>query len=122
MLGAILRWVTGGGLSGIASQLRQAQKDRLDASNDKARLAADERVKSLQAQMLAQTSGEASWLPKAVRAVWTLPFVIYTAKVIVWDKVLGWGVTDGLGSYERSIGMIIVGFYFLDATIGKIRR
>ena len=122
MFGTILKWITSGGLSGIASELRQAQKDRLEAANDKERLAADERIKSLQTQMMAQTTGDATWLAKVVRAAWTLPFVVYTAKVIVWDKVLGWGVTDGLGTYEQRIGMIIVGFYFLDATIGKLRR
>ena len=48
-----------------------------------------------------------------MQAAWAAPFIVYNAKVIIWDKVLKLGVTDPLGQFEQNIGMIIVGFYFL---------
>lgn len=116
-----LKFFTGGGANGIANQLRQAHKDTLDAENDEDRIAAQERSDTLLTRMEAQTRGEASWLPKLVRACWAAPFIVYTGKIIIYDKVLGLGVTDGLGQYEQTLGLMIAGFFFLDATVHKIR-
>ncbi len=113
MLGAIIRWITGGGLSGVASELRQAYKDKLDAQNDEQRIQADITIKQLEARQNALIEGQMSWISKVVQAAWAAPFIIYNAKVIVWDKVFKLGVTDPLGQFEQNIGMIIVGFYFL---------
>ena len=122
MLAGILSWLARGGLTGLASEMRQAQKDKLSAANDKDKLAADERIKSIALRMEAQTKGEWSWMAKLVRGAWALPFIIYTSKVVVWDKVLGLGVTDPLGPYEQRLGIIIVSFFFLDATFSRLRR
>lgn len=122
MFAGVLAWLARGGLGGIANELRQAQKDRLDAANDANRLAAEKHIATIEARMEAQTRGEATWLPKLVRGMFALPFIIYLNKIIVWDKVLGWGVTDDLSDNAWRIFTVVVTFYFLDSTIKKVRK
>lgn len=38
--------------------------------------------------------------------------VLYFAKLLVWDKVLGLGVTDGLQGFASVTANLIVSFYF----------
>ena len=126
MFKLILSWITGGGLGGIASELRQAHKDKLSADNDGDRIAADVTIAQLTARQGALINGRGAWVSKLVQAMYAAPFLVYNGKVIVWDKVLGLGVTDPLGQYEQNLGLMIIGFYFL--TIGgghlasKVRR
>jgi hypothetical protein len=40
------------------------------------------------------------------------PFAIYTWKVVVWDKVLQWGITDPIGGVVGEWGGIIVASIF----------
>jgi len=116
--GQLVKWLTGGGFSGLASELRQAHADKLTAQTDTQKLAADVTLAQLDARQNALIQGQGAWLSKAVQAAWATPFIVYNGKVIVWDKVFGLGVTDPLGQFEQNLGMIIVGFYFL--TTGAI--
>ena len=113
MFGGFLTWIMGGGFSGIAEQLQIAHRNKLQAETDEQKLAADITIKQLEARQNALIQGEGAWVSKVVQAAWATPFIIFNFKVIVWDKVLKLGVTDPLGEFERNIGMIIVGFYFL---------
>ncbi len=116
MLGAIVRWLTGGGLSGIAQELRGAYQDRLNATNDAERIAADERIVRVNARVDAmRVGGLASW----VRAAWAVPFIIYNGKLVLWDKVLGLGATDPLSAELYYVQMVVIGFYFLTSSIDK---
>lgn len=36
----------------------------------------------------------------------------YFGKLLVWDKVLGLGITDGLGGFAETTANLVVGFYF----------
>lgn len=122
----IVGWLTGGGLGGIASELRQAHKDKLSAANDGDRIAADITIAQLTARQGALINGKGAWVSKLVQAMYAAPFLVYNGKVIVWDKVLGLGVTDPLGQYEQNLGIMVAGFYFLTVgggyLIGKARR
>lgn len=100
-------------LKAIAREIAQIQVARKNAETDQARIEADIRMTQLQARQRALTEGRGAWVSKAVQAAYAAPFVIYNGKVIIWDKVLGWGVTDPLGPFEQQVGTIIVGFYFL---------
>ncbi len=126
MFATLFKWLTGGGFSGIASELRQAHADKLNAQTDEQKLTADVTINQLEARQNAMIKGQGSWISKAVQAAWATPFIVYNAKVIVWDKVLGLGVTDPLGQFEQNLGMIIVGFYFLTTgaafTINQVRK
>lgn len=122
----LVGWITGGGLNGIASELRQAHADKLQAQTDEDKIAADVTIAQLNARQNALIQGKGSWISKVVQAAWAAPFIIYNAKVIVWDKVFKLGVTDTLGQFEQNIGMIIVGFYFLATgaafTINQVKK
>ena len=122
MLQALLRFFAGGGATGLAAEFRQAAKDRLDAANDKERLQAEERMQRVAEIVEAQTQGAGSWMAKVVRASYAIPFVLYNAKLIVWDKMLGLGATDPLGPYLEKTGWIVVSFYFVDNSIRFLRR
>ena len=37
---------------------------------------------------------------------------IYLAKLLVWDKVLGWGITDPLAGWAATTANLVIGFYF----------
>lgn len=122
MIGTILSWLTGGGLKFIASELRQAHRDRLEAQTDTAKLAADERIAQGLHALEAQTRGRWTWLPKLVRGLWDAPLILYLWKLVVWDKMLGWGATDPLGQFEHMVATAALSFYFVDATLSRLRR
>lgn len=122
-LGAkILGFVTGGGLQSITSELRGAYADKLAAANDEDRIAADVTINQLEARQAALISGKGAWVSKAVQAAWATPFIIYDAKLIIWDKVLKLGATDPLSDDLMKIQMIIVSFYFLTVLVNKRQK
>jgi hypothetical protein len=121
MIALILKWISGGGLNGLAAELRQANKDRLDAANNADKIAADARIDSIALKMEAQTRGSASWLPKAVRAAFGAITLAYLGKLVIFDTVLGLGVTNALGGFADWTMRAVVVFYFLDGSIGKLR-
>lgn len=106
---ALLRFLTP--LNGVLGDLKDAYIAKQAAKNDRERIHAEQRIARLEArkQVLLRSSPTSS----IVQAAWAAPFIIYNAKIIVWDKVLGWGVTDPLGPFETNIGYMVVGFYFL---------
>jgi len=101
----------------LASQLAAAYKAKQDATTDQERIEAEERIAQIQAQQRLQTAEAGSRINAFMRAAWTLPFVIYNAKLVLWDKVLSLGSTDSLSSDLTYIEMVIIGFYFLHAIV-----
>ncbi len=122
ILGTILSWIGGGGLSGIAGELRQAYKDRLTAANDEARIDADLRIKELEAQRAVIVAAQQDNVERWVRVGFALPFIVYNAKLLIWDKVLALGVTDPLSAELMRIQMTVLGGYFLFLTAKAIRK
>jgi hypothetical protein len=113
----LLLSIFGGGLSG---QIRAAYEAKLKANNDAERIAAEITLARLEARQASQAIG-GRWIT-LVQISWALPFVIYNAKLIVWDKVLGWGVTDPLSSDLYTLQSVIVGFFFVTTTIRGLAR
>ncbi|WP_347837763.1 hypothetical protein [uncultured Planktomarina sp.] len=112
----LVKFFAGGGLGAITDRLADAYEAKTKAETDKDRIKADVTISQLEARQSALIEGQGSWVSKAVQAAWAAPFVIYTSKVVVWDKVLKLGVTDPLGQYEQNLGLLIAGFYFLSVT------
>jgi hypothetical protein len=48
--------------------------------------------------------------------------LIYYAKLIVWDKVLGLGVTDPLGGWVLWAANLVIGFYFTKRGFENVAR
>lgn len=111
MFAAILKWFVGGGISALAGPLERAYKAKLEAQNDAARLEADKQIAFYQGQIdLAQTAGsDPWWSPRSIMG-WCA--AIYVGKIVVWDTVLGLGVTPDPGTQVTGIVMTIIGFYY----------
>jgi len=113
ILSTVLKFVAGGGLSSITEQLRLAYKDKLDAQNDSDRIEAEQRIVQLtarQAVLIEEIKSDRNWW---IRPGFALPMIIYTWKVVVYDKVLGMGYTDDLSADMWRLFWIVVGTYFL---------
>lgn len=47
---------------------------------------------------------------------------IYLGKLLIWDKVMGIGVTDGLQGFAATSANIIVSFYFVKRGFENVAR
>lgn len=101
----------------ITQAVVQAKKDARNAATEDERIAADERVKTLEARRdVLMADSRSSKVDMFVRLFLALPPGLLLWKVYVYDKALGqWthGRTDAL-SPELWYGIwIVLGFYFL---------
>ncbi len=62
------------------------------------------------------------WYTALPRPLFAFAFVIYVWKVVVWDKVLGLGITDPLSAELSQWAMIILTAYFGGRSIEKVAR
>lgn len=118
-IGAILGPIINGFLT--------AQKQKLEAAGShEARsvelsqqaLALERREAELNASVVIAEQG--NWVTRSVRPVWALPFILFTWKVVVWDKLLGWGTTDPLDPKMWSVFLLMVGAYFGGRSAEKV--
>lgn len=116
MIRALMALVGGG----IPDQLRRAYEAKLKAKNDSERLAAEVDIARLEARQASHAIG-GRWITM-VQIAWALPFVAYNAKLVVWDKMLGWGVTDPLSPELYQLQGVIVGFFFVATTFRAVVR
>ncbi|NOX40762.1 MAG: hypothetical protein GXP05_09670, partial [Alphaproteobacteria bacterium] len=70
-------------------------------------------VDRLSLKVQAQVNGEWTKLPKIVRGLWAAPYIIFTWKVVVIDKVFKAGVTDPLSDHDAKVMLMILAFYFV---------
>jgi hypothetical protein len=123
MLGVIISMVASifgkGTLGSITKNLRGAYRDRLNAKNNVEQRKYDERIAFLESRKALLLKELDSKMTSWIRPAYVLPFVIYNFKIVVWDKVLGWGVTDPLDEKMWYISSAIIGFYFLIRPLEK---
>lgn len=123
----VLTWL--GNLLGgpFAKAAVEAYGKKLAAENTSERVAADlaarelaveQREQEQRTQLLIAEQG--NWLTRWVRPAFALPFIIFTFKVVVWDKVLGLGRTDPLDPNMWGVFTTIVACYFGGRTIEKV--
>jgi hypothetical protein len=100
---ALLRWLSSFLAGPIVRSVIDAYKARLSVEDTRDHVAADLAAKAIEAEIEARKSAAAliiaeqgHWYTALVRPLLALPVVIYLWKVMVWDKVLGWGTTDAL--------------------------
>ena len=109
-------------ISRIAGKIADYKIASQHASTDRERVAADERVKGLEARRDVMISEAGSRLNVFVRAGFALPFVAYNFKLVVYDKMLGWGSTDPLSTELFQVEIACIGFYFLHSIFAGVRR
>lgn len=104
-----------------------AYKSKLDAGNTSDRIAADLAQRELavqQAEIEAQNK-----LRIAQLGYWYEPdklmgyaVALYVGKLLIWDKVLGLGVTDRLDGWIEITANLIVSFYFAKRGFENVAR
>jgi hypothetical protein len=109
------------GIRGITQELVEAKVKVSDAKTEQEKIAAQERVDTLSARKEIILQGQKDKAERWIRIIWAVPFIIYTWKLVVWDKILQFGTTDPLSPTLEYIMWTILGAYFLDATIKKIK-
>lgn len=113
----------------IIGKVIDGYKAKLAAGNDRDRMAADlaakelavdSRASELRTQLLIAEQGR--WYTAIIRPLFAFPLIVYFWKILIWDKVLGWGVTDPLtGMIGEWAGLIILA-YFGGRTVEKVAR
>jgi len=97
----------------IADKLLEAKLKSIEAGTEEERIKAEVTISQLEARQAILLAEQGFWMTRWIRPLFALPFILYNFKVIVWDKVLGWGVTDDLSSSYWQLQMVIFGAYFL---------
>jgi hypothetical protein len=111
-----------GGLPAITRQIADAYAAKQNALTDQERIAADVQIKTLEAKRDVMVAESRSPLNQMMRALYAVPPGIYLAKIYLWDKVLGWGSTDGLTPLLEGVMWTAVSFYFLQDITERWRR
>lgn len=84
-----------------------------DAKTERERIESEERIGVLEARRAVLVAESGSRLNSIMRAAFALPFIIYNAKLVIWDKVLSLGTTDPLSAELFQVEIACIGFYFL---------
>jgi len=129
----IVKWIAeavSGLIAGpVLNAAVDAYKSKLAAGNDRDRIAAElagrelaveQRERELNTQTLVAEQGR--WYTAIIRPLLALPVIIYFWKVIVWDKVLGWGVTDPLTGMAAEWAGVIITAYVGGRSLEKVAR
>lgn len=129
MLSTVLAWL--GSLIGgpFAKAALDAYRAKLSAENTSEKIAADlaareldvaARERELATQLVLAEQGR--WYSALPRPLFAGAFIIYTWKVVVWDKVFGLGVTDPLGGDVAQWAMIVLTAYFGGRSLEKVAK
>jgi len=121
----ILNFLGGPVITGLIS----AYKARLATINTQDQMALDLLKKEIDADIAARAEGtklliaeQGHWYTAIVRPLFALPFIVFGFKVVVWDKVLGWGFTDALDPNMWSVFQTIVVSYFGASAVERVAR
>ena len=129
MLATLLGWL--GNLLGgpFAKAAVDAYRARLASENTSEKVAADlaarelaveQRERELATQVVIAEQGR--WYTALPRPLFAAAFIIYTWKVVVWDKVLGLGSTPALSGDVGQWAVIVLTAYFGGRSIEKVAR
>ncbi len=111
----------------VVSGLIKAYQAKLAAGNTSEKIASDLAANEISAQV-AESNAILQYRTAEI-GHWYEPdklmgyFVaLYFGKLLVWDKVLGLGVTDPLAGFSATTSNLVVGFYFARRGFENIAR
>lgn len=112
---------------GLVKNVLDHLDKKADSETERERIRTQATIEEIKAAVEVQNQGkelliaeQGRWYTAAVRPLMVAPFVIFLWKVIVWDKVLGWGTTDALSESLWLFMTTIAGTYFVGRTAEKI--
>lgn len=104
-------------ISSLTAAISNEKIASITATTAQAKIAADERVNTLEAQRdLMISDSQHSNVDMWVRTMIAIGPASYLCKIFLWDKVLGsWtnGSTDSIDANLWQVVMVVLGFYFL---------
>jgi hypothetical protein len=113
----------------IINGLLGAYRERLKATNTQDQMALTLLQKEVDADIAARSevtklliAEQGNWLTRCIRPLFAMPFIIFAFKVVVWDKVLGWGTTDALDPNMWSVFNTIIISYFGATAVERVTR
>lgn len=98
----------------------ETNKDNLLTQERLARTKAEVDRRNAQRDVL--VAEQQHWETRAIRLAFAIPVAAYLGKLILWDKVLGWGTTDDLSDHLWAYADVVVGGYFLDSIAQRFAR
>jgi hypothetical protein len=111
----------------IIKGLIDAYQARLKAGNTSEKIAADLAAGEIAAQTI-ETQAITQYRVAEIGHPWEPDklmgyFVaIYFGKLLIWDKVLGLGSTDGLQGFAATTANLVVSFYFVKRGFENVAR
>lgn len=113
MIKFLFSWLASGGISAIGEQLNRAYAAKLNAQNDSEKIEAEKTIAQLEARQAVLIAEQGNWMTRWIRPAFAIPFIVYNAKILIWDKVLSLGTTDPISAEYWQLQMIVFGAYFL---------
>lgn len=129
----ILSWFASLITAPLLNKALDGWKAKLAADNDADKIAADLAARELEvqhAEIEAQNALRVAQIGKwyEPEKIMGYTVAIYFAKLLIWDKVLGWGATDGLTtkagdlSWAGVTATTIIAFYFGKRTFENVAK
>ncbi len=143
-MGWLISLITGPLFSKVIGGLTDAYKVKLENATKRDKLAVDLAVEEIRGEVAARQveagiirEEQGWWVTAMIRPLMALPFIMFTFKIVLWDKVVGSFVgcsgrtppgtcqtfnTDPMDPNMWSVFITVVGAYFGGRTIEKVAR
>ena len=125
MWALILNFLGGPVVAGLIS----AYRARLAATDTRDQMALTLLQKEVEAEIAARAEAtklliaeQGHWYTAMIRPLFAAPFIVFGFKVVVWDKVFGWGITDALDPRMWGVFQTIVVSYFGATAAERVAR
>ncbi len=106
----------------VSNNLSNERINLQNATTDREKNEIQERISALQSvQAVLVAESAKSKVPMWVQLAMTIPWVFIIGKIVIWDKMLGWGETDNLSPQEWYLCYVVYGFWFVHSTVGMFK-
>lgn len=119
---AVISKLLGIGIPAIIDSITKEKVKLADAKTEQQKIESKERIDILERKKEIILNSQANKIGEWVRVAWALPFIVYVWKLLLWDKVLGWGITDPLSPTLDYILWTVLGGYFVLGVTDKFTR
>lgn len=115
----LLNFLGGGVIQDLSDDIKDAYKARLEAQTSEQKLEADMVIRQLELRQALLLTEQKRWLTAWIRPALAFPVVVLVNKLLIWDTVLGLGVTPDPGQLVNWIVVTIIGAYMLTRPFGN---
>lgn len=111
-------------INGITTAISNERIKKIQANTEEERIAADERIKTLEARKQIALAKSGQWETRALMFAFGIGPAFILTKIYIWDKALGdWthGHTDPLDNNLWWVITAQIGFYFIATAIRTLK-